>query len=224
MYLALRIELDYVPWDSPDAQDFGHGEAATLLKLLDLARTTGFKYHFFASNRVLRAFPANAEAVLNEGHELDWFCKHPEDAAARADESYRLFANLGHTAWGFCIRGAWQESYPSDWARRFRFMSANVGPSPPFLRHFPVESKPDREAVRTGVSARAWVDGLKLQVRDAASRNRGVTICVRPQVLAKYDARLSFLREILELSQAVGLPNRTFREMLGPDPRDLEGR
>lgn len=215
MYLTIRIELDYVPWDSPDAQDFGHGEPAMLLRMLDMARSSGFKYHFFASNRVLRAFPSNAEAVLNEGHELDWFCKHPESAHQRAEESWKLFAEIGHTAWGFCIRGSWSNDYPEDWTRGYRFLSANAGPTPASLKLFPLETKPDREAVRTSVGARSWADGLKLQIRDAASRNRGVTLCVRPQVLAKFDSKLSYFREILELSQAVGLPNRTFREMLG---------
>jgi hypothetical protein len=214
VYLAIRIDLDYVPWDSPDAAEFGHGEPAMLLKLLDLARTTGFKYHFFVSNRVLRAFPSNAEAVLNDGHDLDWFCKHPENAAQRAEDNWSLFADLGHTAWGFCIRGAWSESYPTDWTKRFRFLSANLGPAPEGLRLFPVETKSDRDALRTNVHARSWADGLKLQIRDAASRNRGVTLCIRPQVLVKYDPRLQHIRELLDLSQAVGLPNRTFREML----------
>jgi hypothetical protein len=217
MYLTVRIELDYVPWDTPDAQEFGHGEPAMLLKLLDLARSSGFKYHFFISNRVLRAFPANAEAVLNDGHELDWFCKHPESSSlTRVDDAWRLFAEIGHGAWGFCVKGAWSPEFPSDWSKRFRFLSAQPGPRPGNLRLFPLETKPDREAARASVTARSWSDGLKLQIRDAASRNQGVTVCVRPQVLAKFDPKLAFFREILELSQAVGLPNRTFREMLGP--------
>ena len=58
--------MDYVPWDTPDATEFGHGEPAMVLRLLDMARQRGFKYHFFASNRTLRAFPSSAEAVLND--------------------------------------------------------------------------------------------------------------------------------------------------------------
>lgn len=214
MYLCIRVELDYVPWDTPDAHDFGHGEPAMVLKLLDLARSTGFKFHFFVSNRVLRAFPATPEAVLNDGHDLDWFCKHPEAATQRAADSVDLFAAIGHRAQGFCIRGAWSETYDAGWTAPFQFLSANSGPGPAGLRLFPVETKADREAARTGVGVRNWSDGLKVQVRDAASRNRGVTIVARPQVLGRFDPRLNHLRDILELSQAVGLPNRTLREML----------
>ena len=31
MYFCLRIDLDYVPWDTPDATEFGHGEPAVFL-------------------------------------------------------------------------------------------------------------------------------------------------------------------------------------------------
>ena len=55
MFLCLRVDLDYVPWDSPDATEFGHGEPAVLLKLLELGRFTGYKFHFFASNLECRA-------------------------------------------------------------------------------------------------------------------------------------------------------------------------
>ena len=33
MFLTLRIDLDYVPWDSPDAHEFGHGEPAAFLNM-----------------------------------------------------------------------------------------------------------------------------------------------------------------------------------------------
>src|SRR5436189_6418729 len=106
MYFCLRIDLDYVPWDTPDAVEFGHGEPAAFLRLLDLARGSGYRFHFFASERVLRAFPASAEAVLNEGHDLDWFCKHPEDPA-RKEEALRLLAEMGHKPLGLAIKGNW---------------------------------------------------------------------------------------------------------------------
>ncbi len=94
MYFCLRIDLDYVPWDTPDAKDFGHGEPAMLLRILEMARHTGLKFHFFASNRVLRAFPANADAVLNDGHDLDWFCKHPEAPGNARFQGKRLTNSL----------------------------------------------------------------------------------------------------------------------------------
>ncbi len=212
MSLTLRIDLDYVPWDSPDAGEFGHGEPAMFLKILDLARTTGQRYQFFVSNRVLRAFPATAEAVLNEGHDLDWFSKHPEEQAGRFEEALELFEAIGHRPIGMCIRGAWPEGgvFPESLV----FLSSNPGKVPPGPRHFPLETKPDRDALRAGTSARTWTDAIKAQLRDAASRNRSLTICVRPQVLGKFDPKLSHLKEILDMARAVELPLRTFRQIV----------
>ncbi len=212
MPLTLRIDLDYVPWDTPDAAEFGHGEPAMFLKILDLARATGARYQFFISNRVLRAFPATAEAVLNEGHDLDWFSKHPADQDGRFEEALELFAAVGHQAIGMCIRGAWPDlaTFPSG----LKYLSASGTKSPPLVQYFPVDTKADRDAMRGGVSARAWTDGIKTQVRDAASRNRALSVCVRPQVLSKFDPKLSHLREILDLAKAVELPLQTYRQAL----------
>jgi hypothetical protein len=216
MFFCLRVDLDYVPWDTPDASDFGHGEPAALLRLLELARGRGYKLHFFASNRVLRAFPAGAETVLNEGHDLDWLCKHPEAAHARLGESKELFRELGHSAVGFAIRSPWTPDWPSDWVTEFRFCCGPPGPEPAGLHYVAVETRFDREAARSGINARRWADGLRSHVRDAASRNLSVTLGVRPQVLAKIDRNLSHLAEVLDLCQAIGLQNRTLRDAPTP--------
>jgi len=178
---------------------------------LDLARSTGQRLHFFASNRVLRAFPATAEAVLNEGHDLDWFCKHP-DEISRTSELGPLLIQLGHEMAGMCVRAAWPAGIPSP--AGMTFLSAAPGPCPPGLRLFPVETKSDRDAARNGISARAWTDTLKGQIRDAASRNRSLTVCLRPQVLAKYDPKLAHIRELVDLAKAVSLPIRTLRQAM----------
>ena len=94
------------------------------------------------------------------------------------------------------------------------FISAPPGPVPAGLTLFPVEIKSVREVARSGVSARTWVETTKSQLRDAASRNIGLTLPVRPQVLARIDPKLVYLRELLELSSAVGMPVRTLREVL----------
>jgi hypothetical protein len=213
MYFCLRVDLDYVPWDTPDANEFGHGEPAALLRLLELARTTGHRLQFFVSNRVLRAFPSTADAVLNEGHDLDWFCKHPEAEDIRYAEALDLFSTLGHRPLGLCVRAAW----PGDQTlvpEGLQFVSASPGPVPTGIKLFPVETKGDREAYRAGMSARAWTDSLKITMRDAASRNRGLTVTVRPQVLAKFDPRLTHIRELLDFSPAIGLPVRTLRQLV----------
>ncbi len=210
MSLILRIDLDYVPWDTPDAAEFGHGEPAVFLKLLDLARITGSRLQFFVSNRVLRAFPATAEAVLNEGHDLDWFSKHPEAQEERFEEAKTLFASIGHQVMGVCVRGSWPDDAP--FPPELKFLSSSPGFVPLDTRHFAVDTKSDREAMRVGLSARAWTDTLKTHLREAATRSRRITVAVRPQVLAKYDPKLSHIKEILDMARAVELPLRTCRQ------------
>ena len=214
MPITLRIDLDYVPWDTPDAAEFGHGEPAMFLRLLELGRATGARFQFFVSNRVLRAFNAVAESVLNEGHDLGWYSKHPEEESRRQEDAMRLFDAIGHRPRGICVRGAWPEGpeFPSG----FLYLSALPGPVPPGIRFFPLDTKPDRDAIRAGTSTRTWTDTIKSQIRDAASRNLHVTVCVRPQVLSKFDPKLVHIREILDLAQAVELPLRTFDQLVQP--------
>ena len=93
MFLCLRVNLDYVPWDAALAEEFGHGEPAVVIRLLELARKRGLKLHFFASGRSLRAFPSIGDSVLNDGHDLDWL---GADTAGFA-EALPLFRKLGIT-------------------------------------------------------------------------------------------------------------------------------
>ena len=213
MYLCLRVDLDYVPWDSPDAGEFGHGEPATLLRLLELAAVREQRFHFFASNRVLRAFPTEAEAILNRGHALDWFCKHPLNLMPRYEEAVELFGLFGHHIQGLCVRAAWPGAVTSV-PDEVRFISSSGTATPAGVRHFPVETKSDREASRGGLAAKKWAETLKAQLRELASRNRGATVVVRPQVLAKYDPKLLQVRDLLEFGEAIGMSPRTLRELL----------
>jgi len=213
MIFCLRVDLDYVPWDTPDAKEFGHGEPAMLLRLLELARNTGFKFHFFASIRVLRAFPTHADAVLNEGHDLDWFCKHPEEPGARYAEAKSEFATFGHEIIGFALRDPWPIGVePFAGMTSLQFVSAPPGKVPGGLRHYPVDAKSIRDIARTGVTARSWVDTAKTQVREAASRNLDITLQVRPQVLARLDPKVVHIKELLDLATAVGMPVKTLRD------------
>ena len=95
-----------------------------------------------------------------------------------------------------------------------KFVSGPPGPVPKGLILFPVEGKSVREVARTGISTRSWTETTKTQLREAASRNIGLTLAVRPQVLARLDPKLAHLRELLELSTAVGLSVRTLRDVL----------
>jgi hypothetical protein len=217
-YLCLRVDLDYVPWDTPDAREFGHGEPAVFLRMLELARSTGFKFHFFASNRSLNALPAQVDAVLNEGHDLDWLCKRPDQANERFAKATALFKGIGHEPIGFAAKGQWLEGATFEGIEKMRFVSAQPGPKPPGPTFYPVETRSSREAIRAGSSMKTWSDAIKVQIREATSRHQGITVNVRPQVLGKLDPKLVFLREILDLADAIGATPRTLREVLEMSP------
>lgn len=218
MYFCLRVDLDYVPWDSPDAAEFGHGEPAAFLRLLEFARQHGYRFHFFASERVLRAFPAVGDAVLNEGHALDWYCKHP-DSMDRREEAFRLFEGLGHRPRGLAVKGSFPLTSAPGILDGMEFLSSGPGPAPEGIRHFPVETRPAKDAFRSGASLRTWIASAKAQVRDSASRNIGMTLAIRPQVIARADPRLGELKGVVDLAQAVGLEVLTLRELVDTRPR-----
>jgi hypothetical protein len=215
MFFTFRIDLDYVPWDTPDAVEFGHSEPAMLLRLLELAKFKNYRYQFFISNRVLRALPTVAEAAMGDGHALDWFCKHPEEPDGRFHEALALFSQMGHVPRGMAVRGAYPAAIELfDGIGELRFLSAAPGPCPPGMSLFPVETKPIREGLRAGTSARSWCDAIKTFMRDAASRSKDVTVDVRPQVLGKHDPKLTFVKEILELATALDFKVSTCRDLL----------
>ncbi len=215
MYLCLRVDLDYVPWDSPDAKEFGHGEPAVVIRLLDFARENGLKLHFFASERVLRAFPAGIHAVLNDGHHLDFLSKHPEDFLPRYESAFRRFAEYGVEPMGIALREAWPETGAlPDFPSELVFASAPFGSKLGRLRVFPVETRPERDALRSGQTVRVWADGVRAKLRECVSLNRGATIMVRPQVLAKVDPKLKSLKELADLGIALGLKQRTLRDLV----------
>ena len=209
---CLRVDLDYVPWDTPDALEYGHSEPAVFLRLIELSRQTGMVMHFFASTRVLRAFPATADTVLNEGHALDWLCKHPGDAE-RWEEAEAAFTQLGHQPIGIATKSAWPKDaiWPSE---SLQFLSAPKGSSPKGVRLLPVSATTLREAAYSGTSVRKWADDIRAQVRDSAARRLDTTIVVRPQVLGKFDPKLHVVKEILFLARAVGFNVGTLRQRI----------
>lgn len=203
--LCVRVDLDYVPWDTPDAQRFGHGEPAMLLRLLELGRRSGTRWHFFASERTLRAFPAGTDAVLNDGHDLDYLAKHPAQPA-RAEEGRRLFGLAGHTARGWAIRDPWPEGLEVPVGVEF-FSGPPDAEAPGRL--FPVAGPSLHETIRAGRNLRAWIDASLPPLL-----TEGGTIVVSPQVLARVDPRLTGLEEILQAAKAAGVALRTLRELL----------
>lgn len=211
-FLCVRIDLDYVPWDTPDAQQFGHGEPAMLLRLLELGRRNGARWHFFASERALRAFPTGADAVLNDGHDLDYLAKHPDDAP-RWELAQRLFAALGHSAQGWAIREPWPSALGSP--EGVGFVSGPPETDPP-VRLFPTWGKSLHEFVRGGGTLRKWLEGVLLGASEAGSE--GLTAVVSPQVLARVDPRLAGLEDLMRAVRETGLPMRTLREALRTAP------
>ncbi|MDX2066466.1 MAG: hypothetical protein SFX74_12050 [Fimbriimonadaceae bacterium] len=228
MFCCFRFDLDYVPWDAPDAAEFGHGEPAYVLKLLEYARTEGLKFHFFTSTRVVRAFPATIETILSEGHALDWLCKHPESVRERYAAFEIEIASLQCEVIGLAAKEYWPAEAAGVIPPNFQFLSAQatVAPtafptaagadpaSPGGIRFFPVEVRSSRTAIRAGQSARTWADAAKRQIRENATRNRGVTVAARPQVLARFDPKLQIVRELVSVANLAGLEPMSLREAM----------
>jgi hypothetical protein len=216
MYFCLRIDLDYVPWDTPDAAEFGHAEPATLLRLLELARDTGCRFQFFASTRVLRAFPAAMAAVLDESQDLDWLCKYPDTPQARYTEARDILKKSGNEFRGLAVRSAWPATATAP-GSEFEFISATEGAPPAQLQLFPATLRTDKQAIRAGMTVKRWVDEVKTQLRDSASRNLGATLNVRPQVLGKFDPQLTSVRELIDFAGAIGMRVMSLRQVAETD-------
>ncbi len=216
MHFCLRIDLDYVPWDTYDATDFGHGEPAMLLRLLTLARAQGIKFHVFASERVMRCFPTAIDSVLGDGHDLDWLCKKPEEFQDRKKQATELLLAHGHELMGVAIR----DELPKDTSFLidcgFEFLSSlskTMSDSELYgLVHFPVETAVLREGIREGRTVKSWTESVRLHMRMASSLRKNVIVVVRPQVLAKFDPELKAIKDILKFSAALEFKNRTLRE------------
>ena len=89
-FFCLRVDLSALPWDETPGAAL---EPVVLGRLLGLGRTAGLRFHAFATPEVLRAFPAYAESILGEGHDLD--------PLGRADFGGTL---PGHPALGCAVR------------------------------------------------------------------------------------------------------------------------
>ena len=122
---------------------------------------------------------------------------------------------LGHKPIGMAVKTTWPEAVEGFVGmEKLDFLSAQPGPEPAGVRFFPVETRSFRSGMQGGQTTKAWSDATKSYLREVASRNKGVTVVVRPQVLAKYDPRLGTVREILEMAQVAGLKMLTLRDLL----------
>jgi hypothetical protein len=204
--VTLRIDLDYVPWDTPDAAAFGHAEPAMVLRLLELARKRGVRYHFFISNRSLRAFPALVDCVLGEGHDLDWLMKRPDQQDDRWDEARRLAEQARTQFRGWAIRGELPVSVPEE----IEFVSAPVLVHP---RTFLTQIPSLREGLRAGQSLGAWEVAMTERVQLPGHH----TVRLHPQVLGHADPSLKVVTRLLELCTKQGIGIRTLRQLVRED-------
>ncbi len=207
MFFCIRWDLDYVPWDSPDAEEFGHGEPAMFLRILELARQRGDRFQFCASNRVLRAFPALGDAVLDDGHDLDWLCKHPEEPGMRWEVAKELFASLGKLPEGMAYRRA-TSTLPTA-PVEIRWTS---GGSAEGAISLPLALPPAREVVRSGRSYKAWIEQCLDEIKLRSESPEGITVAIHPQMLARLDAQLSGVKTLLETADSLHLPVISLRQ------------
>lgn len=177
-----------------------------VLRLLDFARTSGLKFHFFASARVLRAFPTAADAILGEGHDLDWLCT---DASLRGYEAgLEEFRLIGHKPVGVAL-----ESPGPEWLGNFQFASCSSCVSPGGVLCFPTSSPSDVEAVRSAAGLRAWSESAKSRLERAQGEG-GLTLVLHPALQARCDAKLQHVRDICAFAASVRAPVKTLRDAL----------
>lgn len=217
-FACIRADLDYVPWDTVAAEEWGHGEPAMLLRLLSFGRERGLRVHFFSSTRSTRAFPAAIEAILDEGHDLDWLCRVATPTEVEIEASRALFKRHSHA-----IRGSgFSVSGPIS-AAGFEFVSAgaeleNAGP-----RHFPQLAPTAINAAQSGQSARAWRESVIEHAQQCSDQANGFTLAIRPQVLSRFDPTLSHLDAILRAISELEMPLRTLRQVIDHErPPDHE--
>jgi hypothetical protein len=209
--LCIRLDLDYVPWDAANATKYGHGEPAMVIKLLDFARQRGLKFHFFISNRSLRLFPTIADAVLGEGHDLDWFCHYPDDPAL-FEEAENLFALAGHKIVGLATNLPWPEGEQPAYLEKIQFISAPKSPAPLGSVFFPVTAVFENEDLPYNLGANAEIDFEAIKARTESETVS--TLVAAPQFLAKRDPHLQRFETLTTNARLWSIPIRTLRDAL----------
>jgi hypothetical protein len=187
MNFCLRVDLDYVPWDTEAAEEYGHSEPAIFMRLLELAKVHGYKFHFFASTRVLRAFPATAEAVLNEGHDLDWLISPNQEL-----DSSLGFQEIGHTPMGAAINTTEQLMIAlPEIEIKFLCHDSKQGHLGTGIKEFHVKAAPLEDATKGAEGYKQWLKNL------VQEQTETVIMPIRPQILGKIDPKLKQLEAVL---------------------------
>jgi len=193
---CLRVDLNYVPWDEAEAELFGHGEPAMALKLLAFARSEGFKFHFFTSTRSLSAFPTIHDAVLNDGHRLDW--RYDPDESSNWPMAQSQFLQLGHRPKGIGFIAAKPEvAFPENFlyasivsqSKKVDYVAKDEPPAN--LIQFAVEAPSLLEAMSQGISIKSWAEK---SLQKTLQSEQTTTEILSPQVLARFDPDLAYIR------------------------------
>ncbi len=204
MFFCIRWDLDYVPWDTPDALEYGHGEPAMLIRILDFARQRGLRFQFCASNRVLRAFSALGDAILDQGHDLDWYCKHAEEPDMRWPVAEELFSRLGKLPEGIAFRSPPPPGSQLEAAFRWSIEGQLLGVQEIQLKGFSVH-----DSLRSGIGYRKCLEEVSSHL---CMGTEPCLLVIRPQDLNKVDPRLNGIDQILRLCEELGIPDLTLRQ------------
>jgi hypothetical protein len=148
MPTVVRIDLAALPWTGLDGGIDATHEITMLLRLLELGRRTGHRFHFFSTAASLRAFPMSAEAILTEGHVLDWLA----DGEEATDEVLQAFLENGVQPTG---AGLTQSEVPElpDWVR----FTCGPGQGGSQVKHFGLRNEPLRDALLAGQTYAGWL-------------------------------------------------------------------
>lgn len=213
MYLCLRIDLEYLPWENCPAGELPHSESAMFIRLLDVVRKLGPRLHFFATVPVMRAFPAMVSALLQEGHDLDWLCLDPTSADISFELARQQIGSSEYEIRGMGTKEAWPSELelPSNAS----FLSSRAGPLPSRIRHFPVTIMIDGDRVKSAQTMTTLNEDLRALLRDHASRRVPATFAIQLPALATVDRQLMSLHRLIEFAESIDMPIRTLRQVEG---------
>ena len=144
---------------------------------------------FFISSRVLRAFPATADAILGEGHDLDWLSHLPADANEFA-EARHLIALVGHNFFGLAMTQPWPEASNLECLASMKFATGPILPaSQGQITFFPETGRFDKDD-----------SSERIRIEMLGEESDTNVFVARPQVLARKDPQLKVLRQLLNSS------------------------
>lgn len=158
-----------------------------ILKLLELGRIQGLHYHFFASNRVIRALPSAIDAVLDDHHDLDWFYDGIDSFTEAYAESTKLIKPFDYKWKGVAsdtsVEGSLHEEIGFT-----SFPESNSASNYPVSIRFPNLSSPN-------------------------PLERHTVVALRPYQLAESQSHLSALTKLIEQLKTEGRQLKTLRQL-----------